>query len=652
MSERFLGFVSDRIKASDVNKGDNALIKIVAKRNEENGSYEKLSASDAKQFCPPEGFVFAPGYYAEFNSPFNAMQFVEFAIKKGLEKETRVFNQTDFIIDYDFRPKGVNLIQMVPYNGKVPKIIANKYISPAELNNTLDKENLFEKINTNFLLYDENTNDAIGIFKYTAATDTIESNYGKEVQHFFIPSENMVFNKNKRYALINLKGNTLERKSMIDFMTDQQLADWFSKKFSNSIGVNKQAISSICSFPEAQSQEDDLDLTRLERIKSKADAIELDIQNLVELVCTHKGYFSQFVDNIDIIEKEVEERINKELLENASDEILNNKSILENQKKQQDELQKKINSLKAEYKEKSDAVNERIKKETANLEKELAEKQKQLDILNNNYDTVLATLSVALPSLNTAQVNHTSKIEKDEDATNKIIPAYFPDEGVCFTELQEKTEESAKSVLLRNLGVLEDSPLALVTSARHYLNFKACFVPCVAWGFLFAKAVRNAEVYTIHVEHDWLHYEDFCNHGLLVPFKEADKNPEKNYILILDGLNITQPECGLRPLLNLINGCEPVLQGYAIPFPSNLTIFATLLPSSGENSLGLKLNPAYFKNWGTLGNPSNIDDIATLPVDFDIDPVTENPCYFKSSELKSDRPRLADTNELRAYFEY
>jgi hypothetical protein len=172
---------------------------------------------------------------------------------------------------------------------------------------------------------------------------------------------------------------------------------------------------------------------------------------------------------------------------------------------------------------------------------------------------------------------------------------------------------------------------------KKIFSHKACFIPNVGLAYLFAKALRNTEVLIIHIEHDWLHYSDFTKHGLLSAFTEATNNSEKNYILVLDGLNITQPECGLRPLLNLINGDVPILEGCGLKFPSNLTIMATVLSTAEDNAVGLKLSPSYFSKWFAIGDPSEESDKIILPENFWDDEVIEDCGYVEPSDLSKER---------------
>ena len=110
----------------------------------------------------------------------------------------------------------------------------------------------------------------------------------------------------------------------------------------------------------------------------------------------------------------------------------------------------------------------------------------------------------------------------------------------------------------------------------------------------------------MHIEHDWLHYRDFCENGLISIWNEAGEENDKNFILVLEDLNITQPECGLTPLLDVINGYRPVLEGTSLGLPENLKIFATVIPRNevrNEENIGLKLSKELFSpKWKQFGN--------------------------------------------------
>ena len=628
MAEKYLGYITDRIPSNDESKGDNAILKVVAIK--ENGSYRKLSSEEAKQYCSPNGRVFGPCFFNNQNNDFYEGIFIEFEIQLGKKKETKSFNETDYIINYTPRPKAINLPRLVTYNGKIKSIVAKGYLSPDEVNITVDKSNIFGKKNAKFFLYDSVGQQAIGIFKYQSSSDSIESNYGKNVQEFLITPERVVADKDgKSYLLFNEQQNTLARGSIIDFMTNQQLADWLKTKMKDIASIDKNTLSLICELAESHSAEDDRDASRFERLKEKSDAFELNIQTLIELICTHPKYFSQFVDNIDLIEKEVKDNFEKKYIADASETIKGNQEKIQTLEEKILQLEDTLKTEKEKIAFELKKTKEKLEKENASLTKQVEEKSNRLKTVNENYDSVVATISVLSPVLSTP-----SKTVISEDNLD-ISKVDFPkDENArSYSQIKDEDDESFISFMKRHVCFKDEKLEEYLKQVKKVFAHKGCFIPNTAVAYLFAKALRNTEVMIMHVEHDWLHYSDFVKHGLLEAFRTANENKSKNFILVLDGLNVTQPECGLRPLLNLINGDVPILEGCGFAFPNNMTVMATLVSSSDEHAVGLKLSSAYFRKWFAVGDPAEETDRIHLPENFWVDEVGEDYGYAEPSDL-------------------
>lgn len=98
MTEKYLGYVTDKIPSNDESKGANAILKVVAIR--ENGNFRKLSSEEAKKYCSPKGYVFGPLFFNPHNLDFCESSFIEFEISPSQEKERKVINQTDYIVNY------------------------------------------------------------------------------------------------------------------------------------------------------------------------------------------------------------------------------------------------------------------------------------------------------------------------------------------------------------------------------------------------------------------------------------------------------------------------------------------------------------------------------------------------------------------------
>lgn len=644
MAEKYLGFVTDKIPSSGELKGANAIIKVVAIK--EDGFYRKLTYEEAKRFCPPNGLVFGPKFFISTNSDFYEGPFIEFETQLGKEKENKSFNETDYIVNYTNRPKVINLPRLVIYNGKLNKIITNGYLSPNEVNSTVDKNNLFGGKDVKFFLYDSFEQKAIGVFKYQSTSDTIESNYGKDVQEFKIPSELVLFdNEGRLYLLFNEQKNVFERGSIIDFMTNQQLADWLKIKMNNISLIDKNTISLITDMAESQSAEDDREISRFERIKAKIEAYEINIQTLVDLICKHPKYFKQFTDNIEFIEKEVKDYFEKKYIIEAPSIIKANQEKI---KVLEDEILKLDGTLESK-KEKITSEVEKfrtgLEKSNETISKQIEEKRVQLKILNENYDSVIGTISAIAPVLNTSKAS--------EEYISELCKVEFPKykDARSYSKIKEENDESFVSFMKRHACYSGDRFTDYLKQVKKVFSHRACFIPNAGLAYLFAKALRNTEVMVMHVEHDWLHYSDFVNHGLLEAFNEAVETPDKNFILLLDGINVTQPECGLRPLLNLINGNMPILEGTGIGFPNNMTVMATVISSTEVHSVGLKLTPSFFCKWFAIGNPSEESDKIVLPENFWDDEVMDDVGYVEPSDLPketvSEKAELLDK-----YFEF
>ncbi|MBR2362872.1 MAG: hypothetical protein IKA80_09545 [Spirochaetaceae bacterium] len=627
MTEKYLGYVTDTIRSNDESKGANALLKIVAIK--EHGNYRKLTSEEIKHYCPPFGQVFCPHFFNPQNADFYEGPFIEFETKPS-ETEKKVINQTDYIINYTSRPRAVNIPRLVTYNGKINEIITRGYLSPNEVIRTLDKINVFEGKDTKFFLYDSVEKKGIGLFKYQNHSRAVEAYYKKEVQEFIIPDNSVVFAKdNTQYLLFNEKQNTLQRGSIIDFMTNQQLADWLKSKMKNIADIDKNTLSLICNFPEFQSLEDDTEAARFERIKNKIDAFEIDIQTLVELICKHQKYFDQFVDNFELIEKEVKENFEKKYIREAMPIITKNQEQIKRQEAEISKLEETLEAEKTKALIKIEQTKAKLENENNVLASQVEEKQKQLKTLNENYDAVIATITAITPVL-----KNTEKSSITDEVFKICNPPFYKDVSARpYSRIKEEDEESFISFLKRHVCYQNDKLIEYFKQIKTIFSHKACFIPNIAIAFLFAKALRNTEVIIMHIEHDWLHYSDFVQHGLVNTFKAAYETPEKNYILVLDSLNITQPECGLRPLLNLISGDIPFLEGCGLSFPNNMTVMATLLSTTEENAMGLKLNPSYFQKWYAIGNPSEENDKVLLPENFWNDEIGENYGYVEPSDI-------------------
>ena len=100
----------------------------------------------------------------------------------------------------------------------------------------------------------------------------------------------------------------------------------------------------------------------------------------------------------------------------------------------------------------------------------------------------------------------------------------------------------------------------------------------------------HCSICTISVEPDWIHFDDFINHGF-IEFWDYCFTCETRCMLVLQNINKTIIKTGLKSLLDVINNNRSQL-----PFskymgcPKNLSIFATLLPCTNKLAIPLEID--------------------------------------------------------------
>ena len=132
----------------------------------------------------------------------------------------------------------------------------------------------------------------------------------------------------------------------------------------------------------------------------------------------------------------------------------------------------------------------------------------------------------------------------------------------------------------------------------------------------------------MHVEHDWLHYKDFMNNGLIAVLESCYDNEDINHVLVFDSLNLTQPECGLQPFLDVIEGHSIIIPGIGKALPKNLKVLATIQDYHEDNRIGLPLNTNNYSAWGRI---ASIND--KIIIDSDILDCNEYIGYFEPKDL-------------------
>lgn len=419
-----------------------------------------------------------------------------------------------------------------------------------------------------------------GIYRLTPFT-------GKEVYAIhFEPHEleNNTIDIEHSYPLIlNEKDllNKLDRVS-VDCMTHKQLSDWFKNYSKNLTTIDEQYLETIKSYLKDDELNDPLSTARLQRIVDNIDQyIELDSlrENL-------EGYYDKYIESHKEIRDKIEEKILVQNidLQNEAIELSQEIKVYANKisiKKQE------FDSLEAKIEEKKEFLESSLK----DLETEKINLEQDLDSLKNKIDIATKQLK------------------------NPVDVSYY-----TYDEVRPKTAEQMTlvndiplSYLMKNNSKLLDFSNELIQSfdsKSDFWAYKALFVPNVSWAYAYGQIIGKTKIATIYSEYDWLHYEDYKKAGLEKIWFDAHCNPEYIYILHIDGINISCPESGLRPLLDVIDGRVPTLGQTGLGFPSNLWIMASILPASDEeklNNIGLQLRQNRFCHWGAIANPRIIE---------------------------------------------
>lgn len=330
----------------------------------------------------------------------------------------------------------------------------------------------------------------------------------------------------------------------------------------------------------------------------------------------------------DLFVKDGFEKIN-DIIENIRSEIKDDyeKKIgkeFEELTKEKQNLEKEKYNILVEIK-KLNTDKEKIQSEKSDIE--FMHKQ-----VAKNYDSLLLKLKVD------AKINAESQLI--QSVRIKQLPFVVDPIGKSFDTIKEDGLEHFY-LIDKNLirAGYNDEILRLYRSENDVLlKSQAIFIPCISWAYIYAQSIGNAKVYIMHIEHDWLHYRDFCNNGLIDIWTEAINDSEINYVLVFDTINITQPECGMMPLLDVIEGYRPFLEGTKSGLPCNLKIFATILPFNENETVGLKLTKKLFKSWGTFAEPDKQEYFIHLILDN-----TEQYGYFKPADFSYQPQKPGDS---------
>ena len=619
LNSRILGFIEPL--------GNNARVTVLAYKNA-TGDYVIFEKNKAKSIFYPDGKVFAGKFQFDRDvNPISPYSFIEFSVTPS--PKSADFEGDDYIVDYDYNKKYLqkSFIQIVPVTYQTS--LEHGFITQDELFSCIDK-NQIQSLGTSFFL--KLNNSLYGLFKYENSTNSIRPALGTETKSYELNDYTfqsccLKFN-DKEYYIGNVNAIPFRQTGIIDCMDDKQLAKWFKELLKTTADSEKILFLSKKVFQNFASHYKEtnvaIDEIRLERIKGKLDSFEFTKEEIEEIVKLDSPLVKSFKDSFNKEKADFHEawakdgRAKLQLLNQQIENLEKKNSELTQNK---DNLLKKIANLANDYKSKTDELEKSIAEKREELEKSISEIEAKYTTLQTNYDSMIEEMKIIL-SVNTP---------KPIDTTASIEPICFCASGKTYTYLDENEGYGFFNLLKENLE-LESIPDVVKEQLKKdsvLFTYKAVFVPNISWAYLYAKAIRNSKLYILHVEHDWLHYRDFLNNGLLDVLNSCEENKDINHVLVFDSLNLTQPECGLKPLLDVVSGYSLVIPQFNKVFPENLKIFATILPFSDENKIGLPLNKDSFVAWGQIATPSD-----KIILDSDFLTVNNEIGYFEPKDIQ------------------
>lgn len=360
----------------------------------------------------------------------------------------------------------------------------------------------------------------------------------------------------------------------IDCSSSVELKTWFKNKYD--LNIHR--------FIDEGPEGTHLDVIRWKRVKNLCqNFFQLD-QELLEFFDRNKD--TSFGKRIVSVAKEA-------LKESLVQELSNKDALFAAMQNQKNSLQSEINKKNIER----DNLTTQISEKTNEIN------QKKIDITNKNTEIEELDKKALSIQNQLSSINEEIRKKRIELATTfeRVKNEYSDTINDLKTILSSNNESCSSNTYQIQPYVANNSFSASEKNAykKAYNTFgQASFIPSTAVAYACAGILEHCEVFCLHVEHDWLHYSDFIDHGLLQAWVRACEHPEIDVIIVLDSINLTHPECGLKPLIDVINKESPVLTNdpkQHVNFPKNLKIMATLLEND-DIVLEIDFN-GIFKNW-------------------------------------------------------
>ena len=618
LRSRLLGYVK---KNPDNN---NARISIVGYMDSESKEYVALEANRAQAIFPQTGKLYAPGFdFGRYGLPDS---FIGCKAERNKDEASSSLGKDKYAVSYNSeRPVSVSVRRIITVTYKTS--LESGFIAQDEISRFIGSTDIPSIQGFFYLRYG---NRLYGLFRYDSLKKTIIPSDGTTVFAYEMNPVGRINFENKEYFIRS--ESSLKRVSVVDCMDSDQLADWFKNLLRSEVGLERFrsiTMEEFRNFTKYFNENDEpLNKKRLERIEGKVHALNWTYDEMKKLLNSDSDLTTNLRNSLQQMKGDFQLEWAREL------------------ESEKEKLQQEIDSLSVEKESLQKSIDEFPSKK-----EEMAAELSKLEEKYLEQDDMIQKSLLEMEEKRDSLKAELKELETRKRDIITVAPIVFPAVGNSFTYLEEKKGFTFVSLMKENIGekalpkVLFDQ---LADTGNTLASCQACFIPSVSWAYYYAKGIRNAKLYMMHVEHDWLHYKDFLKNGLLDVLESCDENASVNHILVFDSLNLTQPECGLKPLLDVISGYALVIPAFDKLMPRNLKIFATILPFSGENKIGLPLRSDSFSNWGQVAKP---EDKLPLPSYF-LQNLDSTDGFFKGrKDINMSGYSLQNLDPAKGFFE-
>lgn len=530
----------------------------------------RLSEEQSIAYFPPHGYVFEPGFFR--NYPYSEGDFISFYAE--LNQKTDPESDND-VYKIEYKCPDVNLI------GECYRELNNFIIEDG----ALDVEKLSVKHNQEDNLDDGEfygITDKYIIGKFSIEDNIISASNKSDVKVWKLNEDNLLWCGDYS-CLISIPKDHL---FVLDCLNYKGILDWFRKQLrckntkyieylDRETSWKKDLLSSFACVGEEVKQ---INTIRYNRIVKMFDVIELDNHAIKDIIDYSDNFKELFINEVERHKNEyIQHEIEKDNLD-----LLDFKNRIEEEKAeidiQFDEYKKKIETSEAILQKKND--------ELIQINQSISDLTEHKERIIQDFHIVKEVLGIQTSnSNNNNQMHNENYVLTDISRGKESVP-------------QQSGDTIAEIAYI--LNEYKMNPKYAIRLYPCIMNMKASLIGDIRIGIAIAKASHNASFLVLPVEPDWLHFDDLWNHGLAQIWHSAHENKDRLFFLILQDVNMSSPECYLRPINNILSGLVDTLPLSHLSFPKNLRILATIA-SSEDPEIGLTINKDTFKEWGAVG---------------------------------------------------